>query len=80
MMMSNIQSIKHIEDYKDNKKVFFELYEKSKNGEVDLLSLSPDLLKKMCLLLEEEINFKQKQNERKRDKLNKLLKCKKVTQ
>lgn len=73
---SNISSIqKESESYtssndKLDKKEFLELYENSKKGEVDLLSLSPDTLKKMCALLEEEIKMKERNNEIKRAKLN----------
>ena len=68
----NIQETKNdnIENYETDKKDFLELYEKSKKGEVDLLSLSPDTLKKMCALLEEEIKIKERNNEIKRAKLN----------
>ena len=68
----NIQETEpnNIEQYETDKKEFLEIYEKSKKGEVDLLSLSPDALKKMCALLEEEIKMKEKNNEIKREKLN----------
>lgn len=56
--------------YETDKKEFFELYENSKKGEIDLLSLPPETLKKMCALLEEEIKMKEKSNELKREKLN----------
>lgn len=56
--------------YETDKKEFFELYENSKKGEIDLLSLPPETLKKMCALLEEEIKLKEKSNELKREKLN----------
>ena len=58
------------ENYETDKKDFLELYEKSKKGEIDLLSLPPETLKKMCSLLEEEIKIKEKNNELKRAKLN----------
>lgn len=60
----------NIESYEMDKKDFLELYEKSKKGEVDLLSLAPETLKKMCALLEEEIKIKERNNEMKRVKLN----------
>ena len=60
---NNIEKVKVMENSR-------RLYEKSKKGEVDLLSLSPDTLKKMCALLEEEIKMKEKNNEIKREKLN----------
>lgn len=68
----NVQETKqdNIESYEINKKDFLELYEKSKKGEVDLLSLAPETLKKMCALLEEEIKIKERNNEIKRVKLN----------
>ena len=56
--------------YETGKKDFFELYENSKKGEIDLLSLPPETLKRMCALLEEEINLKEKSNKLKREKLN----------
>ena len=55
---------------KIDKRSFLELYEKSKKGEVDLFSLSPEKLEKMCELLEEEIKIKRRNNEIKRAKLN----------
>ena len=68
----NIEKVKNpdIDKYATDKKEFLELYENSKKGEVDLLSLSPDTLKKMCALLEEEIKMKERNNEIKRAKLN----------
>ena len=68
----NKEEIKKIdtEQYEIDKKEFLELYENSKKGEVDLLSLSPETLKKMCTLIEEEIRIKEKNNEIKRAKLN----------
>ena len=57
------------EEYKTNKKEFFDIYEKSKKGEVDLFSLSAETLEKMCTLIEEEIRIKKRNNEIKRKKL-----------
>ena len=67
----NIEEVKKpdIDEYETDKKEFLELYENSKKGEVDLLSLSPEKLKKMCELLEEEIKMKERNNEIKRAKL-----------
>lgn len=48
-----------MKEYEMNKKEFLELYDNSKKGKVDLLSLPPETLKKMCLLLEEEIKMKE---------------------
>ena len=45
---------------KINKKEFLELYENSKNGKVDLLTIPSETLKMMCTLLEEEIKIKEK--------------------
>lgn len=47
---------------KIKKKEFLELYENSKNGKVDLLSIPPETLKKMCILLEEEIKIVKRKN------------------
>ncbi len=68
----NIEESKetNIKNYETEKKEFLKLYEDSKKGKVDLLSLSPETLKKMCTLLEEEIKIKEKNNEVKRAKLN----------
>lgn len=53
-----------------NKKEFLELYENSKKGNVDLLTLPPEILKKMCILLEEEIKMKERDIEILKAQLN----------
>ncbi len=53
-----------------NKKEFLELYDNSKKGNVDLLTLPPEILKNMCLLLEEEIKMKERDIELIKSKLN----------
>ena len=63
--MNNNLSIYYIK-----KKNFLELYEKAKNGKVDLYTLTPEILKKMCNLLEEEIKIKNRRIEQLRAKLN----------
>jgi len=51
------------------KEKFFELYETLKKGEVDIFSIDPDELEKMCMLLEEEIQLKEKRVEEKQQKI-----------
>lgn len=58
------------EKRKIDKKEFLELYENSKKGNVDLLKIPPEILKKMCILLEEEIRLKEKEIEIIKAKLN----------
>lgn len=53
-----------------NKKEFLELYGNSKKGKVDLLTLPPEILKKMCILLEEEIKIKERQLEKLKAQIN----------
>ena len=53
-----------------NKKEFLKLYENSKKGNVDLLTLPPETLKKMCILLEEEIKMKKRGIEKIKAQLN----------
>ncbi len=60
----------NIEKYEIDKKEFLELYEKAKKDKVDLNSLPPETLKKMCILLEEEIKIKQKRIDTIKAKLN----------
>lgn len=51
---------------------FFEVYEKLKKGEMDVFSIDPDELEKMCMLLEEEIQLKEKRVEEKKNKIVKM--------
>lgn len=43
-----------------SKDEFMSIYQKAKNKEIDLETLEPKMLEKMCILLEEEISLKQK--------------------
>ena len=54
------------------KKDFLELYNNAKKGNIDLLSLPPETLKKMCTLLEEEIKMKERDIQIIQAKLNAL--------
>ena len=58
------------ENYEKDKKEFLKLYESSKKGEVDVYSLPVETLKKMCSLLEEEIEMRKKRIKIKIAKLN----------
>lgn len=49
----------NIAQYKLYKKQFLELYKDSKNYKIDLYTLPPETLEKMCTLLEEEIKIKE---------------------
>ncbi len=60
----------NIENFETNKNNFFELYEKFKKGEVDSDSISTETLKKICVLLEEEIKIVKKDIEIKKAELN----------
>lgn len=60
----------NIENFETNKNNFFELYEKFKKGEVDSDSISTETLKKICVLLEEEIKIVEKDIEIKKAELN----------
>lgn len=57
-----------------DKQEFLELYENSKKGNVDLLTLPPETLKEMCKLLEEELKIKEKYVESLKAKLDELAK------
>lgn len=72
IVVQNVTETKenNVKTYEDDKKEFLQLYEDSKNGKIDLLSLSPEILEKMCILLEEEIKIKEKNNDMKRAKLS----------
>lgn len=48
------------ESNKLSKEQFFDLYEKLKKGDVDIFTIDPDEVEKMCILLEEETKFKEK--------------------
>ena len=41
------------------KKEFLDMYDKLKKGELDILSIDPDISERMCTLLEEEIKLKE---------------------
>ena len=60
------------ESEKLDKKEFFEIYEKLKKGDVDILSMDPDKSEKMCKLLEEEIKLKEKLLDSKLSKANEI--------
>lgn len=60
----------NIENFETNKNNFLELYEKFKKGEVDSDSISTETLKKICVLLEEEIKIVKKDIEIKKAELN----------
>lgn len=57
-------------NYDDNKRNFMNLYEKTKKGDIDLFSIAPEKLEKMCKLLEEEIKIKERNLQEKRNSLN----------
>ena len=56
-------------NYVDNKRNFMDLYEKTKKGDIDLFSIAPEKLEKMCKLLEEEIKIKERNLQEKRNSL-----------
>lgn len=55
-----------------NKEQFLSLYEKLKKGDVDIFSIDPDEVEKMCMLLDEEIKIKQNKLNMKLAEINKL--------
>lgn len=57
-------------NYEDNKKNFMDLYEKTKKGDIDLFSIDPEKLEKMCKLLEEEIKIKERNLQEKKNRLS----------
>lgn len=57
-------------NYEENKRAFMDLYEKAKNGDIDLFSIDPDKMEKMCKLLEEEIKIKERNLQEIRNALN----------
>jgi hypothetical protein len=50
----------NIEKQVDNKKEFFNLYNKIKYGEISAFSVELEKLEKVCKMLEEECNLKEK--------------------
>lgn len=69
----NIEKIKEekIQKYEEDKKHFLQLYDQVKKGEVDLLSLEQEQLKRICVLLEEEIKIEDSIIEKTKEKLKK---------
>ncbi len=64
---------KNLESIKQNqKKQFLELYEKAKKDEIDLYSLDEETLRKLCLLIQEELKIVQKSNIIKKKKLKEI--------
>lgn len=45
----------------ENKREFFEQYNKIKKGEIDIFSIDPDEVEKMCIILEEENKIQEQQ-------------------
>ena len=68
--------------YKTYKENFFKLYQEVKDEKVDLFSLKPDTLEKICQIMQEEIKIKKNiiaGNEQRISKINEeLLKYKKI--
>ena len=60
------------ESTKLNKEQFLDLYERLKQGDVDIFTIDPDEVEKMCMLLEEEIKLKEKQLDGKLSKIAEL--------